>query len=594
MTKIQLGSGPSSSATHHLTQSSRTLNRRYVERPSNLVIEEAARGYSDSNYDDTPAHPSRLVNLRVHAADLAKAQLTSAPESNTSESSSYVPKIVELGNASELKANLPAEDTSYCAPVPTNLQQMVPAEEAIEDSSINYASTSANNPISSEVVTSDAYYNNYDNNNYLPATVNSAMSTYSDPNANYPAVSNQYPDSYNQYDAQYDNSPAVATPVNTQDLAMNIAADYAAASLGASVNTLQPGETITGLGVAPIENNSIDAIAQAASNAIASIRVATDPEEVAEQVASLKSFAENIKATSGAPEMLELSDTIEKFVSVAMKSSKIQEEVEKKTTRKSTSSSTTKKSSPAIKITSKKPATRTTTSVHATRTAAPKAPVKSTPTHRVAARKPAAARKLAPKRSARPTAPQLIADEDQDLRNALRSVAAIDEEPTPKTKKKSTRKRSGSGKRFVLAFFCAAACVAAVVYFVGSNIPDISVKVAAMQSGIEASYPSYIPRGFSPSDISSENGKITLTFKGPEKASFTLTEEKSSWDSTTLLRNYVEPNWQTSYITTHEQGITIYISGANAAWVNGGVLYKIEAASNSLTKKQLRNIVTSL
>lgn len=594
MTKIQLGSGPSSSATHHLTQSSRTLNRRYVERPSNLAIEEAARSYSDDSYNDTPARPSRLVNLRVHAADLTKVQPTPTSEPSAPESSSYVPNIIELGSASELEANLPTEDTSYCASAPTDLQQMVPDEETIEDPNTSYDPTSVDNSVPSKVTTTNAYYNNYDNNNYLPATVNSSIPTYSDPSANYSNTPNQYPDSYNQYNAQYDNSPAVATPVNTQDLAMNIAADYAAASLGASVNALQPGEAITGLGVAPIENNSIDAIAQAASNAIASIRVATDPEEVAEQVASLKSFAENIKATSGAPEMLELSDTIEKFVSVAMKSSKVQEEVQKKTVRKSTTSSTAKKSSPGIRITSRKPVAQATSSTRATRTAASKTSVKPSAARRVATRKPTTARKLAPKRNVRPTAPQLIADEDQDLRNALRSVAAIDEEPTLKTKKKSTRKRSGSGKRFVLAFFCAAACVAAVVYFVGSNIPDISVKVAAMQSGIEASYPSYIPRGFSPSDISSENGKITLTFKGPEKASFTLTEEKSSWDSTTLLRNYVEPNWQTSYITTHEQGITIYISGANAAWVNGGVLYKIEAASSSLTKKQLRNIVTSL
>lgn len=125
-------------------------------------------------------------------------------------------------------------------------------------------------------------------------------------------------------------------------------------------------------------------------------------------------------------------------------------------------------------------------------------------------------------------------------------------------------------------------------------MPDISVKVAAMQTGIEASYPAYIPRDFSLNDVSSEEGKISISFKGPDRAAFVLSEEKSSWDSTTLLRNYVEPTWNTNYITTHEQGITIYISGSNAAWVNGGVLYKINTTSGSLTKKQLRNIVTSM
>lgn len=156
-----------------------------------------------------------------------------------------------------------------------------------------------------------------------------------------------------------------------------------------------------------------------------------------------------------------------------------------------------------------------------------------------------------------------------------------------------TRKKGGF-KRFMLAFGCAAACVAAIIYFVGSNIPDISVRVAAMQTGIEASYPSYVPRGFSLDGISSEDSKITLTFTSADAGTFTLVEEKSSWDSAALLRNYVEPTWQSNYTTTHEQGLTIYMFGSSATWVNGGVLYKINAEDNVLTKKQLRNIVTSI
>lgn len=60
-------------------------------------------------------------------------------------------------------------------------------------------------------------------------------------------------------------------------------------------------------------------------------------------------------------------------------------------------------------------------------------------------------------------------------------------------------------------------------------MPDISVKVAAMQTGIEASYPAYIPRDFSLNDVSSEEGKISISFKGPDRAAFVLSEEKSSW-----------------------------------------------------------------
>ena len=86
-----------------------------------------------------------------------------------------------------------------------------------------------------------------------------------------------------------------------------------------------------------------------------------------------------------------------------------------------------------------------------------------------------------------------------------------------------------------------------------------------------------------------------MIFEGPNASSFTLNEEKSSWDSSALLRNYVEPNWGEDYATTHEQGITIYISNktSDAAWVNRGVLYQI-TSNGVLTKKQVRNIVVSL
>ncbi len=518
MTEIQLSSGSSSSATHHITQSSHTLNRRYVERPTNLAVEEAAKSASAAK-SDTSSTPSRLVNLRVHAADLAKAVAETPQPPVSSSMPAIVPKVVELGSSAEVAPSAPLD-----------LTQIVPPEDT------------SNEPISLAPVTA------------VPPEATIAPEAYAQP-------------TITSLPATLDNSDA---------LAMNIAADYAAASLGVSTSN-------------PVASDSIDTVAQVASEAIAAIRTATDPEEIAKQIASLQDFAATIKATSAAPEMVELSDTIEKFVSVAMKSTTVQEEVKKQTKAKSDAKAKT-----AAKASSTKPAaTRKIATTRPTTTRKPAATRTATrPTATRSAARPTAARRNA-KTVARP---QLAADNDQALRKALRSVAAMDEESTASAKpvRRPVVKRKSSGKRLVLAFFCAAVCVAAVVYFVGTNIPDISVKVAAMQTGIEASYPSYVPRDYSLNDISSEEGKITLTFKGPDRSSFTLTEEKSSWDSNTLLRNYVEPTWQSNYITTHEQGITIYISGTNAAWVNGGVLYKITATGNNLTKKQLRNIVISM
>ncbi|MBQ2695455.1 hypothetical protein IJG04_02340 [Candidatus Saccharibacteria bacterium] len=166
-----------------------------------------------------------------------------------------------------------------------------------------------------------------------------------------------------------------------------------------------------------------------------------------------------------------------------------------------------------------------------------------------------------------------------------------------KETKKSPKKFKGVGmdwKRVLLALGCAGVIVFAIAYFVNINSPDISMKVAAMQTGIDASYPSYTPRGYSLTDITSESGKITLNFKeSSTDDGYSLIEEKTSWDSNALLNNYVKDEFS-DYSTIKEQGLTIYISGSNAVWVNGGVLYKIKISQGSLTKKQIITIATSL
>jgi hypothetical protein len=147
----------------------------------------------------------------------------------------------------------------------------------------------------------------------------------------------------------------------------------------------------------------------------------------------------------------------------------------------------------------------------------------------------------------------------------------------------------------MLALVCSAAAVFAIVYFVNLNAPNISLKVAAMQTGIEASYPAYVPRDYSLSDITSESGKITLNFKNSATGEgFSLVEEKSSWDTNALLNNYVRKEYNEDYTVIKEQGLTIYISNGDAAWVNGGIIYKLRAATNSLTKKQIKSIAVSL
>jgi hypothetical protein len=150
--------------------------------------------------------------------------------------------------------------------------------------------------------------------------------------------------------------------------------------------------------------------------------------------------------------------------------------------------------------------------------------------------------------------------------------------------------------RILIALGCTAAAVFAIVYFINLNMSDFSLYAAAKQAGIEsASREPHVPQEYTISNISSENGKIEITYKNNQTNEImTITEEKSSWDSNALLSNYVRDAYSNTFITIREQGLTIYISESNACWVNGGIVYKITAPVGSLSKKQIRQIATSL
>jgi len=153
-----------------------------------------------------------------------------------------------------------------------------------------------------------------------------------------------------------------------------------------------------------------------------------------------------------------------------------------------------------------------------------------------------------------------LTKEDVAARSAVQSVAHMNKTtPEPvKIKKSGTR-------HIFLALACSAITILLIGGFVMFNIPDISVKVAAMQTGIEATYPTFIPRNYTLSSVYSDaNGTVTMDFAGPEDKSFTLTEEKSTWDSTALLNNYVKKTFTGNYSTLREQGITIYQDQADA------------------------------
>ena len=200
-------------------------------------------------------------------------------------------------------------------------------------------------------------------------------------------------------------------------------------------------------------------------------------------------------------------------------------------------------------------------------------------------------RTMSPAPVKQPSAEEL---KNRAIAKALANASKPEKAEVATKKAKKAKLHIGFG-RVLLALSCAAAAVFAIVYFVNLNMPDISMRVAAMQSGIDPKYPSYVPRDFSVNDMVAEDGKITLVFKNNNTGeSFQLIEERSSWDSNALANNYVKQAFGENYDTIRDQGLTVYMSGNASAWVNGGMLYKLNITSGNLTKKQIRSIAISL
>lgn len=211
----------------------------------------------------------------------------------------------------------------------------------------------------------------------------------------------------------------------------------------------------------------------------------------------------------------------------------------------------------------------------------------------------ARARMAARKQAAQPQ--HLSAQElkERAIQQALRKVDKIDGDKTMAAQfVDAGQQKTGhfwQRRGFAIAAGMAVISLALLGYLVHLNLPDISVRVTAMQTGIEKIYPSYVPTNYRLDGLVKEDaGRVTMNFKNDEGKKFTLMEEKSNWDSAAVLSNYVKKNWGNDYSIAKGQGLTIYVSDANAAWVNGGVFYVITDESGSLSASDLHDIAVSL
>ncbi len=180
----------------------------------------------------------------------------------------------------------------------------------------------------------------------------------------------------------------------------------------------------------------------------------------------------------------------------------------------------------------------------------------------------------------------------KELKEQAIATALAHAAPEKKAPKKSRATKHG---RMASVASASLAIVLLAGYLTYLNLPALSVRVAAAQAGIDASYPSYRPTGYRLNGpVAYAGGEVSMDFKanaGSEQ--FSINQSKSSWDSSALLANYVEPKVGIDYDTYSDAGLTIYTYGSDAAWVNGGILYTLEGNAR-LSNEQIRHIATSM
>lgn len=193
--------------------------------------------------------------------------------------------------------------------------------------------------------------------------------------------------------------------------------------------------------------------------------------------------------------------------------------------------------------------------------------------------------------------PAPVAPKPSQMIKREAEAKALSEATTSNKRHRNKAKRKQSKPTRFLSFATAGASLLMLGgYFTYINMPNLSVRVAAVQAGIEAEYPSYRPTGYSLSGpIAYDNGSVGMKFamNGSIDQSFTLKQARSGWDSSAVLDSYVQPQVGDSYATTQDNGLTIYSFDANAAWVNNGILYTIEGDA-PLSLEQIRKIATSM
>lgn len=158
-----------------------------------------------------------------------------------------------------------------------------------------------------------------------------------------------------------------------------------------------------------------------------------------------------------------------------------------------------------------------------------------------------------------------------------------------------TSEQSARKSRFASVAMTSVALLFLGGYLTFINIPNLSVRIAAASTGIDASLPSYQPAGYRiHGPISYQDGEVNVNYKSNNSSQgYKITQRPTDWDPIATLDNYVESDSKNDYQIHSVQGLTVYTYNKKAVWVNGGILHII-AGNAPLSNQQVEHIVASM
>ena len=195
-----------------------------------------------------------------------------------------------------------------------------------------------------------------------------------------------------------------------------------------------------------------------------------------------------------------------------------------------------------------------------------------------------------------------VSQKEQLISAQMAKVDSASKSTKSKSKKSSPIKKAASRVKGSPKVTTIAATIAVGLMLFGYvtylNIPNMALRVAAVKAGFDANMPGYSPGGYSfAGPVAYSPGQITIKFdSNTDDRSYSITERQTSWDSKSLLDNFVKKEVASDslYSTVYDRGLTVYIyNGSNAAWVNGGIWYTVSGDS-LLSSEQLLRIAASL